>query len=220
MAHVARRLRRVARSAAPDDDQLASVGRPLKTGHAVQQVRDPARLAAAEREQPDLRARRIAGGIAGHGPGGQKRDRLAVRPPPRAVGRLWRGRQRRRLVRAVGGHRPDGGSAPVLFLIDRRHDVGDRGAVGREVRIAERLEGEVVLGRHPARLRHRGCAEREQRKREAQIDAFFHKPLALSPKPSSPTRACASSLPPPAPPRPAFSSRRSCRGSCAALPSG
>src|SRR5207249_9625698 len=50
-------------------------------------------------------------------------------------------------------HRPDVTVTPILFPIDRRHHIGDRRAVGREMRVAERFERQIIGCGDAARLR-------------------------------------------------------------------
>src|ERR1700730_14569806 len=88
VAHVARRLRRVARPGAPDADQARPVGRPLKARDAVQQRRDAPRLAPAERQQPYLRAgRTVDAACGGGGRGGPDAAGVwgGTAPPPPAT---------------------------------------------------------------------------------------------------------------------------------------
>ena len=211
--HVARRLRRVARPAARDDDELRAVGGPLKAGDAVGGARQPPRLAAAERQQPHLRARVV---VARRGTRREERNRAAVGAPARARRRAHRIGERLRLARSVSRRRIDRAAAAILFLIDRRHHVRDRRSVRRDARIAERLEHEVVLGRDAARLRGRSIGKRDQRERgerTGQQCFHMHPPRTFSAEAppaglSAASRRRRRSDPPPR----RWSTRPSCRG--------
>ena len=172
VAHIARRLCRVARTAAADRDQLRAVGRPLKAGDAVQEVRHAVRLASRQRQQPHLGARIV---VAGRRPRRQKRDRPAVGTPARAVRGSHGVGQRDGLVRSVGRNRIDRAPPAVLLLVDARDHERDRRSVGRKMRIAERFERVVILGRGAPRLRvHRGGQSKSNRQKCTRYGHGFH----------------------------------------------
>src|SRR5262249_19446970 len=62
---------------------------------------------------------------------------------------------------------------PILLLIDRRHDERDRRAVGREVRVGQLLEREIVLRGHAARLRERR-SRRQEKHRDDDSQRMSH----------------------------------------------
>ena len=164
VAHVARRLRRVARPAAADDDEPAS-----PSGDHWKLVTPFSRLVTRRGSPPPSGSSHtcVRGVSAAASPGAGRADRNAIALPSG----LQRGLfddcgavvSATGFARAVRRHRPDRAAPAVLLLIDGRDDERDRRAVGREARIAQRLEREVVLGRHAARLRSDRRAPEDER---------------------------------------------------------
>src|SRR5262249_31749255 len=105
------------------------------------------------------------------------RDRRRLRRARQRHGRLRSGVVRACSTVRIHRHDPDLTAAAVCFLIDRRHDVRDRRAVGREAWIAELLEREIVLGGHGTRLREGGRGD--QQERAGQGEAFHARALFL-----------------------------------------
>src|SRR5262249_9750258 len=119
------------RSVGRDERDLASVGRPRVIVDAFFRVRQRTRLAAVDREQPDLRV--VVAGADRH-----ERDRAAVGRPFRA--RLALVAERELAWRAaVGGDEPQVTAAcwRVAALVPRADGVGDRATVRRYREAAE-----------------------------------------------------------------------------------
>src|SRR5271166_5036831 len=171
---------------AREDREALAVGRPLVGRHAVLQVADYLGFAAGHREDADLRAcavgldsggggRGVGGGGGGGWRGGAIRQKCkhgAIGAPARRVGIEIFGGDAARGGAAIGGDDPDGGAAAIALLIDRGHHVGNLFAVGREVGVAEEVEGEVIFGGDSA-VGEGGCG-RDQGADKRQENTIFH----------------------------------------------
>ena len=128
--------------------QPLSVGRPLKRARAVLEVSERQGFAAIHGKNADLRALRLAcwgigaGGVAA----GDKRQALAVGTPTgRSRIESLCGEAARRGV-AIDRDHPNGVVAPVAALVDGGENVGRLLAVGRDVRVRDGFEREVIFG--------------------------------------------------------------------------
>ena len=124
--------------------EAGAVGRPGRFAHALLQVREPPRLAAAEREDVELRA--VPGAVRDEG-----QLRPVRRPAGRSVPLLSRGQPSRRR-RTVGSSEVDRAPVVVLLLVDPRDHERDRPSVRRDARISR--PGELVNVRRN-HVRHR-----------------------------------------------------------------
>src|SRR5439155_310251 len=124
------------------DDQSLAVREPERIGYAVRQIRHAPRLPARDRQYPEL------GTVLS---GGDERERRAVGGPARlAVG----ARALREPAGLPGRHlgQPDPRRAAVVLEGVVGDRVRDPSAVGGELRIAHRLQRDVVVERDGALL--------------------------------------------------------------------
>ncbi len=164
VANVAQRGRRplVARTGAAQARGAVSRRRRHAVGDAVHDARHLARRPAGERQNPQLRPvrSRAPGRAAGARVGRRARrdefDRRIVGEPSRTARRPRFVDQHAGGRASIGRRDPHGGDSPILRAVHARDDVHDARAVGRDVRIGDELEREVVLRRDTAGLRGNG----------------------------------------------------------------
>jgi hypothetical protein len=137
------------------DGDLTAVRRQLEGADVERIVGDLHRLAAGERQLPDLHRTRTRA---------QEIDRLAVAGPARTDrGRTLRGEPARR-GRAIGRHQPQALQALVRGVVGFAQLEGELAAIRRQARIGDAIEVDEIVDVEAARLGERRT-RREQRKR-------------------------------------------------------
>ena len=132
------------------EHEPGAVRRPLVSIHALRDVGERPRFAAAAVEGPHLRlglAGRIRRRAGPPRPRRQEREVAAVGTPPGLTRRVARCRER---DGAAGGPRVQRGHpqrrlAAVGLEIESPHDIGDPAAVGADLRIPDLLQGEQII---------------------------------------------------------------------------